>query len=239
MALRVSAIIPAYNEADIIGKTIQAVSGISDVSEIMVADDGSTDQTAETARSAGADRVIVLPKNMGKGGALNDAWSLAKGEVLLLLDADLGPSASEAAKLLEPVMSGRADMAIAVLSRSESEQPSSDGLPHLAAKSGGLGLAVKTARLGIKLLTGRRMEAPLAGPRALKREIVERAGGFASRFGVEVGLTIDALRMGYRVVEVPVAMVHRPSGRSLRGFLHRGGQMADILRTLGRKALRR
>ena len=71
----------------------------------------------------------------------------------------------------------------------------------------------------------------------LKRKIIERASGFASKFGVEVGLTIDALRMGYRVVEVPVGMVHRPSGRSLKGFMHRGRQLVDVLRTLARKAL--
>jgi len=159
------------------------------------------------------------------------------GDVLLLLDADLGASAGEGAKLLKAVLDGDADMAIAVLGRSREPQASGGG-PGLAERSGGFGLVVKTARLGIRLLTGKRMKSPLAGPRALKREIVEKAGGFAPRFGVEVGLTVDALRMGYRVVEVPVGMVHRASGRDLRGFAHRGRQMMDVLRTIGRKALR-
>ncbi|HET6454105.1 MAG TPA: glycosyltransferase, partial [Armatimonadota bacterium] len=173
----------------------------------------------------------MLGRNRGKGAALNKALSQANGEVLLLLDADLGKSASEAVNLLEPVLSGEADMTIAVFKPTDA-----DG--KLSSRSGGFGLAMKTARLGIRLLGGKWVQSPLSGQRAFKREIVEKRG-FALRFGVETGLTIDALRGGYRVVEVPVRMVHRPSGRSLRGFVHRGRQMADVLLTLGRKALGR
>ena len=233
MAPRVSVIIPAYNEADVISDTIRAALGIPGVSEVIIVDDASSDGTADVARSAGAHQVTILQQNLGKGGALNKAWPAAAGEVLLLLDADLGASASEGAKLLESVLKDEADMAVALFGRLQSVENGS----KLTTRSRGFGLVVKTARLGIKALTGKTVESPLAGPRALKREIIEKAGGFASRFGVEVGLTIDALRMGYRVVEVPVGMVHRPSGRDLKGFIHRGSQMVDMLRTLGRKAL--
>jgi len=227
----VSAIIPAYNEADVIADTIQAVSRIPGVSQIVVADDGSSDSTVSIAMAVNAGPVVMLGRNRGKGAALNKALSQANGEVLLLLDADLGKSASEAVNLLEPVLSGEADMTIAVFKPTDA-----DG--KLSSRSGGFGLAMKTARLGIRLLGGKWVQSPLSGQRAFKREIVEKRG-FALRFGVETGLTIDALRGGYRVVEVPVRMVHRPSGRSLRGFVHRGRQMADVLLTLGRKALGR
>lgn len=229
MAYTVSAIIPAFNEGDVIADTIQAVSRIPEVTQIVVVDDGSSDNTASVAQAFRAGPVVMLDRNRGKGGALNKALSQTNGEILLLLDADLGKSASEAANLLEPVLNGEADMAIAIFKPVEA-----DG--KLAARSGGFGLVTRTARLGIRLLGGKWVESPLAGPRALKREIVEKRG-FAPRFGVEVGLTIDALRAGYRVIEVPVRMVHRPSGRSLRGFMHRGRQMADVLLTLSRKAL--
>lgn len=238
MAVRVSAIIPAYNEADLIGETVQSALRIPGVSQLVVVDDGSSDSTSEVARNAGAHEVLSLRSNLGKGGALNKALPLVTGDVLLLLDADLGSSAGEGIKLLEPVLSGLADMAIAVFGSARQKEGQS-GSPRLSAKSKGFGLVMKTARLGIRLLGGKWVQSPLAGPRALRREIVEKAGGFADRFGVEVGLTIDALRLGYRVVEVPVEMVHRPSGRDLKGFLHRGRQMVDMLRTLGRKALRR
>ena len=212
-----------------IADTIQAVSRIPEVSEIVVVDDGSTDNTASVAAALQVGPVLTLERNLGKGGALNRALSQATGEILLLLDADLGKSASEAVNLLEPVLNGEADMTIAVFKPADS-----DG--KLSTRSGGFGMVMRIARLGVRLLGGKWVESPLAGQRALKREIVERRG-FAPRFGVEVGLTIDALRGGYRVMEVPVRMVHRPSGRSLKGFMHRGRQMADVLLTLGRKAL--
>ena len=226
--------IPARNEADVIAYTIGAARRVPGVDEIVVVDDGSDDGTAEAA--SGADSLIRLKENVGKGGALNRALETVDADVLLLLDADLGDSAEEATKLLEPVLRDEADMTVAVF---VSGDRSRDTNSKLEARSQGFGLVMKTSRLGIRLMTGRRVASPLAGPRAVKREIIDRAGGFAPRFGVETALTIDALRMGYRVLEVPVEMVHRPSGRDLRGFMHRGRQMADVLAALARKAVKR
>jgi len=234
MARRVCAIVPARNEADLIADTIRGIAGIAGVDEIIVVDDGSKDDTADAAENAGATQVLRIERSIGKGGALNKALPMTKADVLLLLDADLGRSAGEATKLLAPVLDGDADMTIAVFQTGPSDGPPG----KLAARSGGFGIVMKTARMGIRLLTGRTIASPLAGPRAVNREIVEKAGGFAPRFGVEMALTIDALRMGYRVLEIPVHMVHRPSGRDFRGFLHRGRQMKDVLLALGRKALR-
>jgi glycosyltransferase involved in cell wall biosynthesis len=235
----VSVVIPAYNEADVIGDTVRGALTIPGVVEVIVIDDGSTDNTTQVARDAGA-QVVKLPNNVGKGGALNSGWQKAKGQVILLLDADLGESAREGALLVEPVACDKADMAIAMFVRG-SEEPNPEACDKrniLRTRSGGFGTVVRLAKLGIWILTGRWMESPLAGPRALKREIIERAGRFADKFGVEVGLTVDALRMGYRVMEVPVKMVHRASGRDIRGFLHRGRQMVDVIRTLMNKALK-
>ncbi|MDI6829463.1 MAG: glycosyltransferase family 2 protein [Armatimonadota bacterium] len=237
MATQISALIPAYNEADVIAHTIKAALDIPGVSEVIVIDDGSSDDTAEVARSAGAHDVLILQSNVGKGGALNVGFRKSKGNVLLILDADLGPSAAEAVKLLEPVVRDEADMAIAVLSGRMPENLENN-VSSLGPKSGGFGLVVKTARFGIKLLAKREMQAPLAGPRALKREIIDKLGGFEPRFGVEVGLTIGALRAGYRVIEVPVNMVHRASGRDVRGFIHRGRQFLDVVFTLFKKLVR-
>ena len=239
MAHQVSAIIPAHNEADIISDTVRAALSIPGVDQVIVVDDASTDGTGDAARSAGAHKVLTLEHNLGKGGALNEGWRHSEGDILLLLDADLGASASEASNLLNPVLDGSADMTIAVFGRVQPpESLESDEGTKLGAKSRGLGMVVRVARWGIKAMTGQRFETPLSGQRALKREIIEKSGGFASKFGVEVNLTIDALRMGYRVSEVPVAMVHRPSGRDIRGILHRGRQFLDVLRVLCIKALR-
>lgn len=216
--MNAAVLIPAYNEAGRIGETVKAARGLTGVSEVIVIDDGSADGTAEEARAAGADRVVQMPVNSGKGAALAAGIKVTDAEVLLLLDGDLGASAAAASALLDPVIAGHADMTIAVLPRTR--------------KSGGFGLAVGLARWGIRKFTGRTMQAPISGQRALRKEIIERLGRLDSGFGVEVGLTIDAIRMGYRVEEVPVELSHRSTGRDIGGFLHRGRQFIDIARAL-------
>lgn len=232
MAEDVSVIIPAYNEADVIGRTVNAALCIPSVVQVIVVDDCSSDETAEAARAAGAHTVVSLAKNLGKGGALAAGLKQAKSPVILFLDADLGASASEGEKLISPVLGGDADMTIGIFGKSRPSPTQKFG-----AKSGGMGLVVKTARLGIKALTGRTLCAPLSGQRAVRREVLERAEGFAGRFGVEAGLSVDALRMGCRIIEVPVDMVHRASGRNLRGAAHRARQMLNVIYTLARKAI--
>ena len=234
MAKRISAIIPAYNEADIIRDTVSAVRRIPGLTQVIVVDDASSDDTAQIAVDAGATSVVRLDINSGKGGALNAGFSCADGDIILLLDADLGESAFEGWKLLQPVIDDEADMTIGQFNKAA--EISSE---KLSAGSRGFGTAVKIARLGIKILTGNDIAAPLSGQRAIKREIIEGMGSFSSRFAVETGMTIDVIRMGGRVVEVPVNMGHRASGRDLRGFLHRGRQMMDILHILMIKAIRR
>lgn len=218
--MKVTCLIPAYNESMRIAETIKAVKSLP-VDEIIVIDDGSTDSTSEDSKSAGADQVIVLPKNLGKGGALNSGFSEAQGDVILLLDADLEKSASEAAKLLDPIISGNADMSIAML-------------PRLKKKSG-FGTVVKLARWGIRKLARLDVHAPLSGLRAVRREVIESAGGFEQGWGVEIGLTVAAGRAGYRVVEVPTQFSHRVTGRSLSGFIHRGEQFVHVTLFILRK----
>jgi len=219
--MNAAVIIPAFNEEDRIGETVRKARMIPGVNSVVVVDDGSSDATSDEARKAGADVVIRLPSNRGKGAALVAGAQAVSEDVLLFLDADLAESASAAQTLLEPVMSGEADMTVAVL-------PKVPG-------SGGFGFAVGLARWGIAKFTGLVMKAPISGQRALRRELFERIGRLDSGFGVEVGLTIDAHRLGARIVEVPVEMSHRATGRSIMGFMHRGRQFWHIARALVRR----
>jgi glycosyltransferase involved in cell wall biosynthesis len=201
----ITVLIPAYNEAD-------------RIAQIVVIDDGSTDATAQNAENAGVD-VVLRQANTGKGAALQAGLALATERILLLLDADLGDSAREATKLLAPILAGEADMTIATF-------------PVIPGKGGGLGLVVRLARWGIYRLTGKIMTAPLSGQRALRTDVVLDAGGFASGWGVEVALTVNALRRGYRVLEVPTEMTHRVTGRSAAAILHRAAQFVAAARVL-------
>ncbi|MDO8585502.1 MAG: glycosyltransferase family 2 protein [Armatimonadota bacterium] len=221
----VSAIIPAFNEADTIAATVAAVRRISAVTEIVVVDDGSPDNTAEEARKAGADKVIRLQRNLGKGGALMAGVAAARAGVLVFLDGDLGDSASHSLPLIQAVVSDETDMSIALL-----PAPAKAG-----GKSGGFGLVLRLARWGIRRLTGRTMKAPLSGQRAMKREVIERVKKLDRGFGIEVGLTVDALRAGWRIEEIAVPLTHRATGRDVSGFLHRGRQFLDVLLALARR----
>lgn len=216
---RVTAVIPAYNEAKYITDTVTSLASIPEIGEIIVVNDCSSDRTAELAAAAGA-TVINLDRNMGKGAALNKGVAEAAADIYLILDGDLGASAREAGRLIRPVLAGRADMTVAQFPP--------------ALRKGGFGLVKGLARLGIKLNTGLEMKSPLSGQRAMTREVLENVIPFASGYGVEVGLTIRTARVGFRVVEVPCAMTHAETGRDLKGFMHRGRQFWHIILVLAK-----
>jgi glycosyltransferase involved in cell wall biosynthesis len=170
--------------------------------------------------------------NAGKGAALDSGLAAIGGDadVLLLLDGDLRETASQGALLLAPVLAGEADMTVAAF-------PKPDG-------KAGLGLVKGLARAGIRLLGGRaardfRATAPLSGQRALSREALAVVTPFAFGYGVEVAITVRALRAGLRVLEVPTTMAHDATGRDAAGFAHRGRQFAHVAGALMRLALDR
>ncbi len=214
--MSVSVIIPAFRASATIGRTVCAARTIPGVSEIIVVDDGSRDGTSAAAERAGADRIITLPRNRGKGTALAAGVALASGARLLFLDADVEDSAAQAAPLLSAI-DHRTAMAVAVLPR--------------PPRSGGLGAAMALARTTIRLLTGLRVAAPLSGQRALTASLARHIG-IAPRFGAEVGLTVEAAHLRVPVIEVLLPMEHRHTGRSLSGFIHRGRQFIDVLQFL-------
>src|SRR5581483_10320638 len=215
---RVVAIIPAFRSAPTIGDAIAALRSIAFVAEVVVVDDGSGDGTPDAARAAGA-TVIELGINRGKGGAVTAAVEATPwADVYLLVDDDVGRTATAVEALLAPVLAGDADMTIGVL-------PSANG-------GGGFGFVRDTARWGIERASGYRTQAPLSGQRAVSAPLLRSLLPLAPRFGLETGLTIDAARQGARVVEVGVEMDHHHRGRSISGFAHRAHQGGDVVRAL-------
>jgi glycosyltransferase involved in cell wall biosynthesis len=214
-------IVTAHDEADRLPATLASLAAAFPGARVLVADDGSTDGTAEVAAAHGAE-VVRSPRNQGKGGtatlAAQRLLPLAAGldpqPVVLLCDGDLGDSAAELGKLVDAVRRGDADLAVAAFAR---------------RIGGGFGWALGFARWAIERRCGLRCEAPISGQRALRAELLPAVVPFAPRFGMEIGMTIDAVRAGYRVQEVELALAHRATGRTLRGFLHRGRQLADFV----------
>lgn len=103
--------------------------------------------------------------------------------------------------------------------------------PVIPGKGGGSGFVVERARDGIEGLTERVFQAPLSGQRALRREVLETCG-FAEGWGMEVALTVRALRAKYRVLEVPTQMTHRVTGRDWASRIHRFRQYLAVGRVL-------
>jgi len=227
--MSVTVLIPAHDEAARIGASVAAALEIPGVERVLVIDDASDDATADLAEAAGAE-VLRLSTNLGKGAALDAGLERvrASADVLLMLDGDLGASAAQGALLLEPLLSGEAAMTVAAF-------------PRPAGKAG-FGLVKGLARFGIRALGGAAgrsfpATAPLSGQRAMTRECWERVTPFAFGYGVEVALTVRALRSGFAVVEVPTTMSHDATGRDTAGFAHRGRQFVHVARALMRLAV--
>lgn len=220
----VTVIIPAFREAERIGATVAASHGLSGVRTVIVVDDGSDDNTAQVAERTGA-IVVRLERNGGKARALEAGGARAVADngtaLLLLLDADLGATAAEAACLISPVATGNADMTIATF-------------PVIPGRGGGMGLVVRLARWGIRRATGnpQQFRAPLSGQRCLTPSAWKAVTPLAPGFGVETGMTIDALRAGLTIVEVETRMDHRVTGSDWRARRHRARQLRDVARAI-------
>jgi glycosyltransferase involved in cell wall biosynthesis len=218
-------IVAARDEADRISATVAALRAAFPAAAIWVADDASTDGTGERAMAAGA-RVVSRRRPHGKGANVSAAAEAmlsdgAPPSLVLLCDGDLAASAAWLSSLVEAVEAGECDLAVAAFA---------------TRLGGGFGLALGFARWAIRRLCGFEAEAPISGQRAMRIEVLEAALPFARGYGMELGMTVDAVRAGYRVAELELDLSHRATGRSFGGFLHRGRQLADFVRAYRARA---
>jgi glycosyltransferase involved in cell wall biosynthesis len=229
MATDTAVIVTAHNEADRLPATLAALAAAFPGARILVADDGSRDGSAEVAAAHGAE-VVRSERNQGKGGtatlAAQRLLPLADAPepkpVIVLCDGDLAASAEGLKQLVEEVRCGRTDLAVAAFQR---------------RVGGGFGWALGFARWAIRRRCGFEAGAPISGQRALRAELLPAVLPFAPRFGMEIGMTIDAVRAGFRVSEIELPLAHRATGRTLHGFLHRGRQLLDFVAVYRRRRL--
>jgi glycosyltransferase involved in cell wall biosynthesis len=220
-------VVAALDEADRISSTLAALALAFPGAPVWVADDGSTDATPEIARSAGA-TVVRSPRVIGKGQAMSAgvraALERVSGDeaIVVLCDGDLGDSARELSALVDALRRGDADLAVAAFAK---------------RVGGGFGFALAFARWAIRRRCGLSTRAPISGQRALRAGVARDVLPFAPGFGMEIGMTIDAVRAGHRVIEVNLDLAHRATGRTPAGFLHRARQLVDFVRVyLARRA---
>jgi glycosyltransferase involved in cell wall biosynthesis len=210
-------IVAARDEADRIAATVAGARAAFPNGEIWVADDASADGTAERSMAAGA-KVVSRRRSHGKGANVTAAAQAALGgdagpAVVVVCDGDLGDSAARLGALVEAVEAGACDLAVA-------------SFRHRVG--GGFGIALGFARWAIRSRCGYEAGAPISGQRAMRTEVLGATLPFADGFGMEVGMTIDAVRSGYRVCEVELDLAHRATGRTASGFLHRARQLRDF-----------
>jgi glycosyltransferase involved in cell wall biosynthesis len=212
-------IVAARNEADCIADTLAALRDVFPGAAIWVADDASDDGTAELAMASGA-KVVSRGRPHGKGANVSAAAEAALSDcdpagLFLLCDGDLGASAARLLPLVAAVKEGECDLAVAAFGQ---------------RIGGGFGLALGFARWAIRRCCGFEAAAPISGQRAMRVEVLRAALPFAVGYGMELGMTIDAVRAGYRVGEYELDLTHRATGRTLGGFVHRGRQLLDFVR---------
>lgn len=204
---RISVVIPAKDEEATIGRLLDGLSNVvlagHDLCPIVV-DDGSTDATAAIARGRGA-VVVTHPRNRGLGAAVRTGLGAAvetDATAVAYLDADLEYSPEDVPRLLEPILAGRADYVL--------------GSRFLGGVRGmrlyrRIGNHVFTALLSI--LTGRRMTDGQTGMRAFSRDAAGSAE-IVHDYNYAQVLTLDLLRKGFRLEEVPIRYSVRQHGES-------------------------
>jgi hypothetical protein len=202
-------LVAARDEERTIGKTVRALREQFPGAEVIVADDGSRDATSDEAERAGA-RVVKLP-GRGKGQALTLGEQAAPPGSLVLADADLVGD-------LVPLVRNGDDLTIAAFAE---------------RRGGGFGIAKTVARVLIQTHSGYAAREPLSGQRHLSKAARAACFPVAAGFGCEVRMTIDAARAGLSVSELELPLSHSETSRDLRGFVHRGRQLADSLLAAG------
>jgi dolichyl-phosphate beta-glucosyltransferase len=204
-----SIVVPAYNEQSCLSATLRTIADYAanrfHQFEIIVADDGSTDRTAEIAQAAGA-RVIRLAHNTGKGAAVRAGMLAATGDFVLFSDADLSTPIEEFEKML-PHLTGEVDVVIG-----SRDLPDSQIERHQNILRETMG---KIFNLFVRLLAGLPYHDTQCGfkcyRQAAAKVIFQRAQ--ITGFAFDVETLVIARRQGLRVVELPVRWINCPNSK--------------------------
>jgi dolichyl-phosphate beta-glucosyltransferase len=210
-----SIVVPAYNEAKRIGRTLELISHYLNIkqfpAEVIVVDDGSTDHLEELLRQARAGfptmKVIRNERNRGKGFSVRRGVLEARGQFVLFTDADLSAPIEEADKLLDEIERARADAAVG----SRALQRKLIGIHQSCVREYG----GRILNLLVRLSTGLKIRDTQCGLKLFRRVSTRRAFELqrAERFSFDFEVLFLIERLGGKVVEVPVRWDHDPASK--------------------------
>ncbi|OGO78801.1 MAG: hypothetical protein A2Y23_12610 [Clostridiales bacterium GWB2_37_7] len=218
----VTAIVPAFNEGDSIEETIYALKQIKGITEIIAVNDGSSDNTLNILKYIENIKLINIDRNHGKGYAIKVALPHVMNQYVVLVDADLKSSALEIKKLVEYSPTTNKTMIVAVYPK--------------PSKKGGFGLVKLLSRKSLYILTSQTSDSVLSGQRLASLDFLKQIN-LPDRFGLEFKITLEALRSDINIIDVPINIRHRETGRNIQGFIHRGKQFVNILKVVVRELI--
>ncbi len=196
--MRVSFLIPAYNEADTIGEVLERIAALDLDSQVIVVDDGSRDATAAIAEAAGA--TVIRKPNRGKGAAIRRAIQEADGDIAVIQDADMEYDPAEVPELIEPIVRGAADVVFG--SRLRGGKPQRAFLFwHLV---GNRFLSLVTNALFNTTLSD--MET---GYKAFRLDVLRSLDLRENGFGIEPEITGKVCKRKLRIYELPISYYGR------------------------------
>lgn len=224
-----AALIVAHDQARRIAATVRAARAIPGVDLVLVVDDGSTDNTQDLARKAGA-VVVRHSHERGRTVAVETGASVIAmrddperaPRAILLLQGSLGNYAIGAAPLVQAVTEHVTDLAVALTDR----------------RGRSTGVAAKMARTAIERASNWTPQQPLGSIRCITREALEAAMPLARGAGLEVGMTLDVLTAGLTVTEVECEIRHKPHAGSGRGGAGRANQYRDVMMAVSARRVR-
>jgi glycosyltransferase involved in cell wall biosynthesis len=225
--MEISVIIPAFNEEKMIEETIKRVKKSVGVVEIVVVDDGSTDDTFSIAERTGVK--CVRQKNQGKGAAFREGIKASGGDLVVQIDADSQFLPEEIGKLIQPIIDGKADVTLG-----------SRFMPGAFVEEGSLSWRNYVGNYIDSFLTsiacGRRISDVQAGFKAFRKDCLLKIGFNENHFGYEPEVVILAVRLGYNVQDVPITYEKRRKGQSNIAFFRDALRITkSILRALFRR----
>jgi glycosyltransferase involved in cell wall biosynthesis len=201
LPMLLSILIPVFNEAGTLLEVIKKVEETPYDKEIIVIDDGSTDGTVEYLKGLKGDRVkaIFHEKNQGKGAAIRSGLRVAKGDVIIIQDADLEYDPREYPRLLEPIIEGKADVVYG--SRFL-------GGPHRVLFFWHY-VGNKLITLLSNVFTDLNLSDMETGYKVFKREVFDGIEIKSNRFGFEPEITAKVAKKGVRIYEIFISYYGR------------------------------